>query len=353
MGSALPDYYAVLGVDRDAGADAIRVAYRALARRFHPDRNLDDPASTGHFKTLTEAYSVLGDTTRRGAYDAGAIPEALTFEPGGSIAEAVGSLVDKLFGVRDERPRDGRNRRYRLTVGFVDAMNGTSQTIELPSDRACGVCDGRGFPPGTIPAICERCGGAGELVTRPFLRAARGACEPCEGRGFVTDATCGGCNGTGSDGATRTLTIAVPAGSDDGQTLRIRGAGERGRHGGRDGDCLVAVTVTPDARLTRDGDDVVCAVPVTVFEAILGAEIPVPTLKGSRGIRLPPGTLDQTVLRMAGFGVLPTHDQRVTVHVVMPNSLAPTEHAQLTALATSAGLVPFLDVARTRPSEDT
>jgi len=332
----IPDYYAVLCVPRDADAVTVRRAYRDLAARHHPDRHPGDDGATARFKALVEAYSVVGDAERRRAYDAG-LAAGIPTEARGGVTELVGGIVDRLFGVKERRPRDGRNRRYRLTVSFRDAMLGTPQSLRLPAERTCDTCYGRGFPLGSLPTVCGRCAGSGAVQGRPFLRSVIDPCGSCDGRGYIMSAVCEGCGGEGLVTVDEEVTVQLPAGTSDGDRLRVRGAGEPGRHGGADGDLLVDVTVEPHRVLERDGDDIVVTRPVPVTRAILGGVLDVPTLDGPRSIRLPAGSEDGTVLRMAGFGVPRPDgergDQRVTLRLELPQALSPEARAAFTTAA--------------------
>lgn len=346
MGSARPDYYAVLGVPRDADAETIRVAYKTLAARHHPDRNPGAGVATARFKVVVEAYAILRDPMRRHVYDAGLPAEdAVPVERGSGFAEVVGGLVDSIFGVKLGKPVTGRNRVYRLAVAFADAMLGTSQTLLLPVERSCAACFGRGFPPETVPDVCERCMGTGTIQARPFLRSELLPCPGCDARGYTVPAWCEACEGRGMVHRDESVRIPLPGGSATGDRLRVRGLGEPGRFGGEDGDLLVDIEVLRDRVLSRDGADVVLTRPVTVFTALSGGPVPVPTVDGPRAIRLPPCTPDGTVLRMSGYGVRGADgqrgDQRVVIAVELPEALDDEARAALQAVAARVGQAPF------------
>ncbi|TNF29648.1 MAG: hypothetical protein EP329_15300 [Deltaproteobacteria bacterium] len=346
MGHARPDYYAVLGVARDADAEEIRAAYKTLAARHHPDKNPSAGGASERFKVVVEAYAILRDPERRSAYDA-ALPsdDEVPVERAGGFAEAVGGLLDSLFGVKLGKPVVGRNRVYRLAVPFADAMLGTSQTLLLPVERTCAACFGRGFPPETVPEVCERCMGTGTIQARPFLRSELLPCPACDARGYTVPAWCETCAGKGVARHEETVRIPLPGGSATGDRLRVIGRGEPGRFGGEDGDLLVDIEVLRDARLRRDGDDVVLDRPVSVFTALAGGPVPVPTVDGPRAIRLPPCTPDGTVLRMAGYGVRREDgqrgDQRVNIRVELPERLDEDARAAIVAVAARIGDRPF------------
>lgn len=346
MGSARPDYYAVLGVARDADADEVRAAYKALAARHHPDRNPAEGGASDRFKVVVEAYAILRDPARRRAYDEGLPPDdAVPVERAGGVAEAIGGLLDGVFGVKLGKPVDGRNRVYRLAVPFADAMLGTSQTLLLPVERSCTACYGRGFPPETVPDVCERCLGTGTIQGRPFLRSELLPCPGCDARGYTVPAWCGTCEGRGVVQREESVRIPLPGGSETGDRLRVVGRGEPGRFGGEDGDLLVDIEVLRDPKLRRDGDDVVLDRPVSVFTALAGGPVPVPTIDGPRAIRLPPCTPDGTVLRMSGYGVRRDDgergDQRVNVRVELPEALDEEARAAIAGVGERIGLAPF------------
>lgn len=318
-----PDYYATLGVARDADAARLKAAYRQMAVQLHPDRRPGDPRATERFQAVVEAWSVLSDPERRRRYDAGEPVRATPVEPGSSLQELFGGILDGLFGVRTKRPVDGRDRRYELTVSLAEVAVGATKTLILPADRPCPHCHGRGFAPGSVPEVCDRCGGAGEVQRRQVLRSQVQDCPACSGRGYVIVEACERCAGGGEVSVPEPLTIAVPAGVLAGERLLIRGAGAPGRSGGRAGDCYVHIDVEAHPVLERDGDDLVMDRPVGVIDAMLGASVRVPTATGSALIDVRPGTRDGTVLKMRGHGVgrrdgSGRGDQRVRVRLELP-----------------------------------
>ncbi|MGM0574838.1 MAG: DnaJ C-terminal domain-containing protein [Myxococcota bacterium] len=340
-----PDYYAVLGVPRDAETLRIKQAYRRLAARYHPDRHGGARDATGRFQALVEAYSVLGDAERRRAYDEGQAIDAVRIEPGTPLEELFGRMVDQLFGVRSRRAVDGRDVRYRLDVDLAEVAHGCARTLRLPREVPCGACDGRGFPLESLPEICERCGGRGEIQRRRVLRSTLENCPDCEGRGFHLVTACVRCEGSGTRVHREPLTIDVPAGVEDGRRLVVRGGGQPGRNGGRDGDCLVTVRVRPHPALERRGSDVLLERPVSVFEATAGGWLDVPTVDGEQRLKLPVGIEDGAVLRMQGRGLADSRgergDQLVTIRVEMPQDLDEDIREALRRLGMKAGRGPF------------
>ncbi len=320
------DYYAVLGVARDASDLEVKQAFRGLASRWHPDRHPEDEGATERFQTLVRAWEILGHRDRRSAYDAGqAVVEGPRIEAGTALQELFGGLVDGLFGVRDRRPRPGRDRRYELRLGLREVARGTRRELSLPHEEPCSACEGRGFPLSSLPHVCARCGGSGEVQRRPTLRSTLEACEDCDGRGFRFTEACGVCKGTGEQTVRRKVDVVVPVGVVDGQELRMRGAGEPGSHGGEPGDLWIRVSVEPHPVLRRQGDDVLLRRPVPLLRALLGGWIEVPTVDGGRRVRLPAGVADGEVLRMEGLGIERPDgrrgDQLVTLSLEAPHAV--------------------------------
>jgi len=349
-----PDYYAALGVARDADAPALKAAYRRLAARLHPDRNAGQAEVAARFKGVVEAWAVLGDDARRAAYDAALQSgDALAVERASGLAEVVGGLVDGLFGVKEGRPEGGRNRVYRLTVSFADAVLALPQVLRLPTSRPCAACEGRGFPLGGVPELCGRCLGQGSIQGRPFLRSARLACPDCEGRGYALVERCEACAGAGMTAVEERVEIRLPPGCVGGERLRVRGRGEPGRWGGADGDLWVELSVAEHPVLRRDGDDLLLRRPVSVFTAMTGGSVTVPTVDGERAVRLPACSADGTVLRLAGYGARRVDgergDLRVELAVELPVALGDEARAALARVA--AGVAPAA-FPRTRSFEE-
>ncbi|MDP6945591.1 MAG: J domain-containing protein [Myxococcota bacterium] len=335
-----PDYYAVLGVERDATSVAIRAAYRRLVLSHHPDRHPGDPDATTRLKHLVEAYEALGEASRRSAYDAGVVvtPPVQRGEP---WEEILGRVVDAVVGPRDARSVAGRDHEYRLTITAQQAARGCQSSLELPWLVDCEACEGRGFPLEVFPTVCTRCHGAGSLEQRRALRRVLESCDACHGRGYLVSQPCEACGGRRSQEVRRPIVIDVPAGVATGERLLVKGGGQRGAGGGEDGDCFVVVTVEPHPALTVVGRDVTLCRPVPVFEAIAGGWITVPTFDGPRRLRLPANTLAGTVLRMPGLGVGAEEDARgdqlVTLDIEYPEALDEASREQLEALGAGLG----------------
>ena len=328
------------------GADGstIKAAYRRLAASVHPDRHGGDGEATERFKVLVEAYSVLADDERRATYDAGqAVKLPIPVEAGSGPAELVGSLVDKLFGVRTKGPLPGDDLRYRLTLTFVERALGGRRELLVPVQERCGTCHGRGLPPLTLPDACERCAGAGELQVRRGLRSVIDDCPDCAGRGYRIDEPCPGCGGGGTVTVRRKVEIEVPPGLAEAEKLLIRGAGQPGRHGGAPGDLYVQISHSEDHPVLQLlGRDVRCERPLPMLDAILGARITVPTIEGTARIQVPRGSRDGAVLRMANFGARMRGeegrgDQLVTLRLELPTNLDPEQLGAMQALRKRLG----------------
>ncbi|MDP9496232.1 MAG: molecular chaperone DnaJ [Actinomycetota bacterium] len=352
------DYYAALGVAKDASAADIKKAYRKLARDLHPDTN---PGGEERFKQVSEAYDVLSDADKRREYDeqralfgsggfgsfgrgAGAGGGA-PFDLGDLLGRAggVGDVLGGLFGgaqrgrPRTARPRRGADVEAQVTLSFLDALRGVTVPLRLTTTGVCETCTGSGAAPGTSPHTCGVCGGQGMISRNQGGFAFAEPCTACRGNGQVVDTPCPTCRGTGSASQERTLTVRIPAGVDEGQRVRVAG---RGGAGTPPGDLLVQVHVTPHPLFGRKGDAVTLTVPVTFPEAALGAEIKVPTPDGAAvTLRLPAGTASGRTFRVRGRGVPRrdrTGDLLVTVEVAVPARLPGAAQAALKAYAEAA-----------------
>lgn len=373
---ATKDFYAVLGVAKDASADDIKKAYRKLARAHHPDSNPGDTAKHDTFKAVAEAYDVVGDADKRAKYDefrrlqssggfggfgggqAGGgfggggfdINDLLRDRAGGG-AGGLGDMFGDIFGgggagtrTRQPRPRRGSDVETTATIGFVDALEGVTISLRLTSDAACATCQGTGGKPGTRPHICPECEGAG------FVVASAGGgfsmnetCPACGGRQLVYDEACPTCHGTGRGTSARTIQARIPAGVKDGQRIRLKGKGTPGESGGPAGDLFVKVKVSPHRVFGRKGDNLTIEVPVSFDEAALGAEVKVPTLGGAPvTLKLPPGTPNGRTFRVRGKGATKSDgskgDLLATVEVQVPATLDTTAREALEAYrAATAG----------------
>ncbi|MGB0590033.1 MAG: DnaJ C-terminal domain-containing protein [Myxococcota bacterium] len=344
-----PDYYAVLGVPRDATELAIRAAYRRLVLTHHPDRHPDDPDATLRLRNLVQAYEVLGDEGARSAYDAGAVDSPL-IQPVGPLEEVLGRVVDAFVERRDARAESGRDHQYRLTLTLEQAARGCAQALELPKTIECIRCEGRGFPLEVFPKVCQACQGGGAIEHRRQLRRVLENCAVCDGQGYVVTTPCSLCDGARVVEERRFVTIDVPPGVKSGSKLVVKGAGQPGRKGGAPGDCFVVVTVSEHAVLRISGQDVRMKRPVSVLQSLTGGWLTVPTLDGVRRLKLPKNTRDKSVLRMAGLGLggegEGRGDQLVTIEVEYPVSLDDAMLASLKAMDTHGGTEVFPKTSR-------
>ncbi len=304
------DYYALLGVARDAAPDEIKRAYRKLARELHPDVN-QDPGSQERFKEVTAAYEVLSDPEKRQMYDLGGDP----FHAGGGFGAAFdfGDLMDAFFGGggqrRGPRPRmsRGQDALIRMDVDLAEAMFGTSRDIQVDTAVLCQACSGAGTAPGTQPATCAMCKGRGEIqsVQRSFLgqvMTAR-ACPQCRGFGSTIPHPCVECSGEGRVRTRTALSVAIPAGVDTGTRIQLSGQGEVGPGGGPPGDLYVEIVQEPHPVFERRGDDLHCSVQVPMTAAALGSSVALETLDGEESLEIKRGTQPGSVLTLRARGV--------------------------------------------------
>ncbi len=316
------DYYDVLGVSRTATADEIKKAYRRLAMKFHPDRNKDDAdASETKFKEAKEAYEVLKDTDKRATYDQfghDGLRGAGAGGPGGFGAEGFGDIFGDVFGDifgggrRGAGPQvfRGADLGYELRLDLENAVRGDSVTIDVPTQVSCDTCGGSGAKKGTEPVKCSTCGGAGQVRMQQGFFSIQQTCPACKGVGTVISDPCNDCHGRGRVHKTKTLSVKVPPGVDDGDRIRLSGEGEAGRNGGPPGDLYVEIRVNPHKIFQREGADLSCEVPVSFATATLGGEVELPTLDGNVALKVPAGTQSGKVFRLRGKGVATVRDPR-------------------------------------------
>ena len=314
---AKKDYYETLGVARNAPEAEIKKAYRRLAMKYHPDRNPGDKTAEEKFKQAKEAYEVLADGQKRAAYDqfghAGVDPSAAAAGgfygagPGGaSFADIFGDVFGDIFGA-GARARGGAYRgadlRYSLELSLEDAVKGAETRIRVPALDTCETCHGSGAKPGTQATTCRTCGGYGQVRMQQGFFSIQQTCPTCHGRGKTIAEPCLTCGGAGRVRRTKTLSVKVPAGVDNGDQIRLAGEGEAREAGGPPGDLYVQVRLKPHPVFKRDGDDLHCEVPVSFAQAALGADVEVPTLDRRATLKLPPGTQSEKVFRLRGKGV--------------------------------------------------
>jgi molecular chaperone DnaJ len=355
MATAAEDYYEVLGVPRDATDADIKRAFRRLARELHPDVS-DVPDAEERFRKLAEAYEVLSNAETRRLYDrfgaaglrrGGFAPTDVDL---GNLSDIFSAFFgDGLFGGsgRDAgRGARGADVTAVVELSLAEAFTGTSVQVPLRVAASCDRCGGDGAEPGTSPVACPACGGSGRFqqvsqsVFGQFVRS--GACPRCEGFGRIVETPCERCDGAGRTLEEREVDVDVPAGIHDGQRIRLRGAGHAGVLGGGDGDAFVLVRLTPDARLGRDGDDLVAHVEVTMTEAALGTSLEIPTPEGTLEVDVPGGTQPGAVRVLRGHGMpsLSTGrrgDLRVYVGVRVPERLTADQRRLLEQAAEALG----------------
>jgi molecular chaperone DnaJ len=311
-----PDYYKALGVDKKASADEIKKAYRKLARRYHPDRNPDDKAAEERFKEVSQAYDVLGDPDKRKQYDSGTGPFA-TGGPGGGFggfgnfdfdASSMGDILSNLFGGggrgQRQRPRAerGADLEAAVSISFDQAIAGAQVPLSVPMRATCETCHGTGAKPGTTPTVCPRCEGRGIETQGQGMFSISQPCSRCGGSGTVIDDPCPTCHGSGAVRTMKKLRVNIPAGVREGSRIRLAGKGEAGRNSGPPGDLYLITHVAPSPVFKRKGDNFEVEVPLTIPEALRGAQVPVPTLSGTKTLRVRPGTKHGTVQRLRGEG---------------------------------------------------
>lgn len=312
------DYYDVLGVPKNASEEEIKKAYRKLAMKHHPDRNQGDEgkAAEAKFKEAKEAYEMLSDADKRAAYDqyghAGVDPNMRGGAPGaegfGGFAEAFGDIFGDVFGGGRGRGQGrqvfrGSDLSYAMEISLEEAANGKEAQIRIPSWDECETCHGSGAKPGTQAKTCGTCQGQGVVQMRQGFFSVQQTCPHCRGTGKIIPEPCATCHGQGKVKKQKTLEVKIPAGIDDGMRIRSAGNGEPGTNGGPPGDLYIEIRLRKHDIFERDGDDLHCAVPISMTTAALGGEIEVPTLAGKAAIDIPDGTQPGKQFRLRGKGI--------------------------------------------------
>jgi molecular chaperone DnaJ len=321
-----PDYYKTLGVGKNASDEEIKKAYRKLARQYHPDRNQGNKQAEERFKEISQAHDVLGDPEKRKQYDRGTGPFAAGPEGGfggfdpGAFSGGFGDILSNLFGGAGgapggggrpgagragrgrQRAQPGRDLETEVHVSFEQSVQGAQLPLAVPTSTGCANCHGTGARPGTTPTICPQCQGRGVEVEGQGLFSISQPCSRCGGSGTVIEDPCPVCAGTGATKTVKRYRVSIPAGVQDGSRVRLAGKGEPGRNGGPPGDLYVVTRVSESPVFKRRGDHLEIDVPLTIPEAIRGATIEVPTLHGTKKLRVPAGTKHGTVQRLRGEG---------------------------------------------------
>lgn len=352
------DYYEVLGVSRDADTDAIKKAYRKLAVKYHPDKNPGDKNAEEKFKEIGEAYEALSDPQRRAAYDqfghAAFDPRRRAgggrsgggfhdpFEIFREVFGGTGGIFDEFFGGGGSRQPGGAERgsdlRYDLELTFEEAVLGCEKEISVSKLDSCEACHGTGAEHGSGSSTCTTCGGRGQVIMSRGIFSIAQTCPRCQGAGRAIDKPCKTCRGAGRRERPTKIKLRIPAGVDTGARLRSSGNGESGLRGGAPGDLYVVLHVKQHELFQRDGDDLLCEVPISFVDAALGSEIEVPTLADKAIIRIPPGTQTGTVFRLRGKGVRNVQghgvgDVHVRVVVEVPTRLNAAQKQKLQEFA--------------------
>lgn len=320
------DYYDVLGIEKGASADDIKRSYRRLAMKYHPDKNPGDKEAEAKFKECAEAYEVLSDQQKRQQYDQYG-HEGLRGAGMHDFSRMNVEDIFSMFGFDDffggifgggGRRRGGRSgpaKGYDLETGveltLEEIARGTEKTIEFTRQDACTSCSGSGAAAGSQPAKCPTCGGSGQVARGGGIFQMVSTCPQCQGSGQVITKPCTGCKGTGRMPKKRTVSIKIPAGVHEGQGIRVAGEGEPGQGGGPNGDLYCYVRVKEHEYLQRDGNNLVAIVPISFTQATLGATINVPSLDGTKRLRIPPGTQYGSVFRIKGQGLPDLRTKRV------------------------------------------
>src|SRR5471030_1892444 len=312
---AKQDYYELLGVSKTADEREIKKAYKRLAMKHHPDRNQGDKESESKFKEIKEAYEILTDAQKRAAYDQYG---HAAFEQGGmggggfgggggaDFSDIFGDVFGDIFGGgRRQRASRGSDLRYNMDLTLEEAVRGVTKEIRIPTLAECDVCHVSGAKAGSSPVTCSTCHGAGQVQMRQGFFTVQQACPTCQGRGKVIKDPCNKCHGHGRVERSKTLSVKIPPGVDNGDRIRLSGEGEAGEHGAPAGDLYVQIAVKPHAIFEREATNLHCEVPISFVSAAMGGELDVPTLNGRVKLKIPAETQSGKVFRLRGMGVPP------------------------------------------------
>ncbi len=341
------DYYEILGVPRNASEEEIKKAYRKMALKYHPDRNPGDKEAEEKFKEASEAYEVLRDPKKREIYDfyghEGLKGTGFTgFRGFDDIFSSFSDIFEEFFGFSPRSSRrgasPGADLRYDLKITLLDAAFGKETEIEVLKRGRCEVCNGTGAQPGSTPQVCPHCYGRGQISRSHGFFTISTTCSYCHGEGRVITTPCKACGGQGWVKKRKKVSLRIPPGVDTGSRLRLRGEGEEGERGGPPGDLYVIIHVEPHEFFEREGDDIICRVPIPFTMAALGGEIEVPTLDGTKRIQIPRGTQPGEIFRLKGEGIPHLNgrgrgDQIIQILVQVPQKLSKEQERLLREFA--------------------
>lgn len=354
---AEPDFYKILGVERNASQDEIKKAYRKLAMKYHPDQNKDNPEAEQKFKEVNAAYEVLKDEQKRQAYDQFGTEAFTGGGPGGmgagdfaaGFGGAFSDIFEEMFGDMMGRggrrggPRRGADMQYTMEISLEEAYKGKEATIKIPMKDTCEKCNGSGAADGSGKETCSTCDGAGRVRAQQGFFTIERTCETCGGAGSILRNPCNKCGGSGHVKKEKTIKVKIPAGIDTGRRIRLSGEGEAGLMGGPRGDLYILVAVRPHKFFRRDGANLYCRVPIPMTKAALGGEIEVPTIAGkTTKVKIPAGTQSGQNFRLKGKGMPvlrseSTGDMFIEAQVETPVNLSKKQKELLAQLDKTMG----------------
>ncbi|MGE5894561.1 MAG: molecular chaperone DnaJ [bacterium] len=331
----MKDYYATLGIGRDASDEEIKKAYRKLALKYHPDHNPDDKGSEEKFKEVSEAYSCLSNPEKRAHYDRFGTTEGVGAGAGfGGFGASFGDMFEDIFGdffggftgQRKQRAARGADLRYDVEISLFEAASGTEKEITIPRWETCPACNGSGSKPGEGPVRCSGCNGSGQVRYQQGFFSISKTCGKCNGKGTIIKNPCQECRGEGKVRKKRTLQVKIPAGVDSDTRLRMTGEGELGSFGGHPGDLYIFVHVQQHPFFHRRGKEIYCRLPVSFGTAALGGDVEVPTIEGVEKLKIPAATQSGHEFRlrgkgMPGLGGKGRGDQVVEIVIEVPKKL--------------------------------
>ena len=350
------DFYEILGIPKNASTDDIKSSFRKLARQYHPDVS-KEPDAEERFKEINEAYGVLSDPQKRARYDQygraglgemGGMPDYATMDFNDIFEEILGLRARAGSGrqARLHRPHRGRDLQVHVDLTFEEAVFGVEKTVELTRNEACGTCHGSGAEPGTSPQRCSTCGGRGEVrqVRQTIFGSMMqsGPCPTCGGRGEVISTPCHTCRGQGQERKTVKKVVPIPAGVDNGNQIRLAGEGEPGINGGPQGNLYLVVNVQPHKFFKRRENDILLNLDINITQAVLGAEVEVPTVNGEEKLKIPAGTQPGKVFTLRARGVpfirkSGRGDELIIVNVDIPSKLTKEQRELFEKLAATLG----------------